>query len=255
MPTIKNGQLYVVGLGPGDQSLMTAQALMALERSSCIAGYGPYLDLLPGALKRAKKLISSGMRQEKERCQEAIRFALAGEVTSMVCSGDPGIYAMASLVIEILKQRDLLNSLSLEIVPGIPALCAAAARLGAPLGHDFACISLSDLLTPWEVIKKRLMCAFEGDFVTVLYNPRSKGRPDYLAFALSLAKKWRKAECPVAMARNVFRQGEELFLSSLENFAPEDADMLSIVIIGNNQSVWAGKYMLTPRGYFSSKFR
>lgn len=252
--SIRNlGQLYVLGLGPGAENLLTVQAIRVLEISSCIAGYGPYLELLPRAFKSGKKFIASGMRQERERCRQAIQCALEGQITSMVCSGDPGIYAMASLIIEILNQENLIATLPLEIVPGVPALCAAAARLGAPLGHDFACVSLSDLLTPWPVIEKRLKCAFEGDFVCVLYNPRSKGRPDYLARALELAGKWRAPECPVGMARNVFRQGEELFLSSLDKFEPEKADMLSIIIIGNNQSVRAGKYMLTPRGYFTDR--
>lgn len=242
--------LYVLGLGPGAEDLLTVQAMRILETCSCIAGYGPYLELVPAPLKNGKKLISSGMRQEKERCQRAIQSALAGYDTVLVCSGDPGIYAMASLVIEILDKENLLASLPLEIVPGVPALCAAAARLGAPLGHDFASVSLSDLLTPWPLIEKRLECSFEGDFVTVLYNPRSKGRPAYLARALDLARRWRRPECPVALARKVFRKGEELLLSTLDKFSVEEVDMLSIIIIGSNQSLQVGNYMLTPRGYF-----
>lgn len=242
--------LRVIGLGPGNMDLLTPLALKALENSGCIAGYGPYLDLLPDWLKEGRKLVESGMGREKERCEKAIEEAAGGVPTALVCSGDPGIYALACLVIELLEKRGLLDSLPFEIIPGVPALAAAAARLGAPLSHDFACISLSDLLTPWRLIEKRLNCAFEGDFVCVLYNPRSKGRPQYLGRAVELAKKWRDPGCPVAAARNAYREGEKAAVFRLQDFDPEWADMRSLIIIGNSESRTAGRFMLTPRGYF-----
>lgn len=245
--------LYVLGLGPGNSGLLTSEALMILKFSHCIVGYRLYMDLLPQSVKADKTLIASGVHQEKERCVKAIESALSGRITTLVSSGDPGIYAMASLVIELLEKEKLLEEVPLEIVPGVPALCAAAARLGAPISHDFACISLSDLLTPWELIEKRLECALAGDFVCVLYNPRSKGRPDYLAIACQMALKWRKGSCPVGLARNVYRTGEETILTTLDNFDPQSADMLSLIIIGNSQSRMCGKYMLTPRGYFAAQ--
>ncbi len=243
--------LYIVGLGPGASDLLSGQAIKALEISTCIVGYGLYLDLVPFDLKKDKKLIQSGMGGEKKRCLAAIHCAMEGQTTSLVCSGDPGIYALACLVIELLEKENLLNQFPLEIIPGIPALSAAAARLGAPISHDFACISLSDLLTPWEIIEKRLRFALEADFVCVLYNPRSQGRPDYLSRAIDLARKWRKGDCPIALAKNVYREGEQTELYTLQNFKAECADMRSLIIIGNNESRCVGKYMLTPRGYFS----
>lgn len=241
--------LHLVGLGPGDKNLLAPMALEALTRSSCIAGYDLYFELVPENLLKDKLLILTGMRHEKERCRKAIAMAVDGRETALICSGDSGIYGMASLVLEIMDKEKLLDSVPLHIVPGIPALCGAAAILGAPLNHDFCCISLSDLLTPWPVIEKRLACALEGDFVCVLYNPRSKGRPDHLETAMSLARKWRSGNCPVGLCRNAFREGQTRLIMTLANFDCQLADMLSIVIIGNNETRIMGDYMVTPRGY------
>lgn len=245
----KIAPLHVLGLGPGAENQLTLHAVTVLESVECIAGYTLYLALLPQTLKNRKTLIESGMRHEVERCRRAVECSLQGRSTALVCSGDPGIYAMASLVIEILEKDGLQETVPLEIVPGVPAFCAAAARLGAPLGHDFACISLSDLLTPWEIIEKRVRGALEGDFVCVLYNPKSKGRPDYLAQVLQMARKWRNPDCPIALAKNISRIGETVLHSTLKDFDPQLADMLSLVIMGNDETRFAGKYMLTPRGY------
>lgn len=241
--------LFVVGLGPGCPGLLTPRAAQALAQARCIAGYGVYLDLLETPLKSGKLLIERGMRQEKERCELAIRQALAGRPTAIVSSGDPGVYGMASLVVELLEANGLLERVPLEIIPGVPAVCAAAARVGAPIGHDFACISLSDLLTPPELIEKRLQAAFMADFVCALYNPRSKGRPHWLAKAVNMARQYRGGDCPVALCRSICRAGEETLITSLAAFDPALADMLSIVIIGNSQSRRSGAYMVTPRGY------
>lgn len=241
--------LYAVGIGPGSSSFLTPQAAQVLRNVSCIAGYELYLDLLDFEFKAGKKLIATGMRHERERCQLAIETALAGESTAVVSSGDAGIYAMASLVLELLAQQNLLDAIHFEVIAGVPVLCAAAARVGAPIGHDFACISLSDLLTPFEVINKRLHACFAADFVCVIYNPRSHGRPQCLADALSIAGKYREPTCPVALCRNIGRKGEELLVTELGQLDPTLADMLSIIIIGNSESRKVGDFMLTPRGY------
>lgn len=241
--------LFVVGLGPGDAALLTPQARTALEAADCIAGYDLYLDLVPPELLAGKRRISSGMRRETARCAAAVEAALGGTPTALVSSGDAGIYAMAGLALELLEQRGLLGSVPFSVVPGVPALCAAAALLGAPLTHDFACVSLSDLLTPLARIRHRLEAALEADFVCVLYNPRSHGRPDHLAMALETARRLRAPDCPVGMVRKAFRAGQEVILTTLADADPARADMLSIVIIGNSESRRAGGYMLTPRGY------
>ena len=241
--------LLAVGIGPGDAALLTPQARAALEASACVAGYGLYLDLVPPELLAGKRRISSGMRQERERCAAAVDAALAGSPTALVSSGDAGIYAMAGLALEILEERGLLETVPFSVVPGVPALCAAAALLGAPLTHDFACISLSDLLTPLDRIRARLRAALTADFVCVLYNPRSHGRPDYLGMAFDMARSVREPSCPVGMVRKAYRPGQEAVLTTLAEADPARADMLTLVIIGNSESRRAGPYMLTPRGY------
>ncbi|MDE5832075.1 MAG: precorrin-3B C(17)-methyltransferase [Desulfovibrio sp.] len=245
----KAGSLCVVGLGPGAPELMTVEAREILRLSDRVAGYDLYISLLPPDLLKDKIIISSGMRGERQRCREAIAAALEGARTAIVCSGDAGVYAMASLTLEILETENLLDEISPRIIPGVPALCAGAALLGAPLGHDFACVSLSDLLTPWEIIEKRLFALFAADFVCVLYNPRSRGRPDYLRKALDIAKEYRDASCPVGMARNIARAGQSTLIATLETFDPEAADMLSLVIVGNSETRVRDGYMITPRGY------
>ncbi|MCR4666418.1 MAG: precorrin-3B C(17)-methyltransferase [Desulfovibrio sp.] len=241
--------LYVVGLGPGDTGFLPPLALRALQQVSCIAGYPLYLDLLPPELLKGKKIIASGMRREQERCQAAIDEASSGSSAAIVCSGDPGIYALAGLVLEMLEAEKKLSQVNLSILPGIPAFSACASLLGAPLTHDFACVSLSDLLTPWETIEKRLMAALAGDFVLVLYNPRSKGRPHYLQKAISYAKIFRANNCPVGLVRNAYRKNQFVSCVPLSRFDTSEVDMLSLVIIGNTQSRMAGSFFLTPRGY------
>lgn len=245
--------LYVIGLGPGAPDLLAPKALAALRKCHCIAGYNLYLELLPPDIKQGKRVVSNGMRKERERCHAAIDAAMAGEITAIVSSGDPGIYAMASLVLELLASQNLVETLPLEIIPGIPALCAAAAAVGAPIGHDFACVSLSDLLTPAATIEKRLHAVLAADFVCVLYNPRSHGRPHCLGNALAIARQYRNPDCPVALCRNMGRQGENAQVYSLADFNADACDMLSLIIIGNSQSRQIGEYMLTPRGYMAGQ--
>ena len=247
--------LYVVGLGPGSEECLTPLAVRALSESACIAGYARYVALVPEALRAGKRIVSNGMRQEEERCAAAVESALSGTPTALVCSGDPGIYALAGLALEQLEARGLLETLPLEIVPGVPALCASAALLGAPLMHDFACVSLSDLLTPWETIERRLRAAFAADFVVALYNPRSRGRDWQLDRALKLARAERAPACPVGIVRNACREGQRVRVTTLEAVCSPEVDMLSLVIVGNSETRRMGRYMATPRGYAARRMR
>lgn len=254
--------LHVVGLGPGNACLLAPEARAVLERARVIAGYKGYMELVPPELKAGKELVSTGMTGEMARVNAALDAALQGRECALVCSGDPGVYALAGLALELVELRGLCPAdLPLNIVPGIPAVCAAAAALGAPLMHDFACISLSDLLTPWPLIAKRLECAFAGDFVVALYNPRSKRRVTQLEEALAAALRHRAPETPVGLVKNAWREDMRVSISPLARLDPGSADMLSILIIGNSQSrivpgrgerplAWeCGARMLTPRGY------
>ncbi len=255
------GELFVVGLGPGTPGLLAPDALAAIRAAGHIVGYSGYLSLVDPALLDGKTLLATGMRGEVERCGKAVDAALSGETVCLVCSGDPGVYAMAGLVMELLAARGLtLAEVPVTVVPGIPAVCAAAALLGAPLTHDFACVSLSDLLTPQDVIENRLEHAFAADFVVAVYNPRSKHRPENLARALAIAARHRPAATPVGHVRNAYRPGQEVRLDTLASFAPETADMFSIVIVGNSATAFLpapdggaawenGARMFTPRGY------
>ncbi len=223
---------------------MTPAAKKAIEESTVIVGYKLYVDLISPLIKE-QRLCTSGMTAEVDRCKEALEIASTGETVSVVSSGDPGIYGMAGLVLELNRKYGL----DVEIVPGLSAVSAAAARSGAPLMHDFAVISLSDLLTPWELIEKRLKCAAEGDFVIALYNPKSKKRVEHIEKARDIILKSRKGTTPVSIVTNACRKGETLVISDLENFTNEDIGMLTIVIIGNSQTIQEGGRMITPRGY------
>lgn len=246
--------LYVVGLGPGDAALLTPQAVAALEAASVVVGYTLYVQLVPQALLEGKQVIATGMMGEMERCAAAIDRALAGEPTVVVCSGDPGIYAMAGLVFELLEERSLQDVVTVHVVPGVPAVCAAAALLGAPLMHDFACISLSDLLTPWEVIERRLEAALAADFVVVIYNPRSRKRDWQLARALEMAQAHRDGDTPVGLVKQANRPEQVVMVRTLADFDPAAVDMLSILVIGNASTRCIGGRMVTPRGYMA-KYR
>lgn len=223
---------------------LTPAARAALDKSTVIVGYQRYVDLIETVIKD-QKLFTSGMTEEVTRCKKALSLAEEGEIVSVISSGDPGIYGMAGLVLELNRT----SSLEIEIVPGVSAVSAAAARIGAPLMHDFAVISLSDLLTPWEVIEKRLRCAAEGDFVIALYNPKSKKRVSQILRAREIIEAFRPVDLPVAVVTNVCREDEKVVLSDLEHFTDKEIGMLSIVIIGNSQTVIDGDHLITPRGY------
>lgn len=246
---MNTSRLYVVGLGPGDAALLSPQARAVLAGAEVLVGYTVYMDLVPPELKEGKSCLSTGMTGEIERCRQAVEAAASGRTTAVVCSGDPGVYALAGLVLELVEEQGLTDSLPVEIVPGIPAVCAAAALLGAPLTHDFACVSLSDLLTPWPRILTRLEAALAADFVLALYNPRSRRRVSQLEEALALAARHRAPDTPVGMVRQAFRPDQSVAALPLSEVRPEDVDMLSLLIIGNTATRRIGPYMVTPRGY------
>lgn len=240
------GKIFVVGLGPGCMEDMTPRAKNALDSSDIIIGYSTYLELIkyffPG-----KQFINSGMTREVERCSIVLEKALEGNTVALVSSGDSGIYGMAGIMLEVLGKSG--NTVEVEIIPGITASAAAAAILGAPLMHDFAVISLSDLMTPWELICKRLECAAEGDFVICLYNPKSKNRSDYINIARDIVSKYRTGNTPVGIVRNAGRQEQEHTVSTLDGMLDNEIDMFTVVLIGNSKTYTENGRMITPRGY------
>jgi len=246
--TPSRGKLYVVGLGPGSAEHLTPAARAALEASAVVAGYTTYLELIPAELLAGKRQLASGMRQEVERCRLALEAARDGEVVALVSSGDAGIYGMAGLALEMAGD----DPLEIEVIPGISAVQAAAARLGAPLMHDFAVISLSDLLTPWEKIVARLEAAARADFVVALYNPRSRSRTSQIVAAREILLRHRPADTPVGIVRQATRPDESVVLTTLGACLDHPVDMFSVVLIGNLASYVDGRgRMVTPRGYAS----
>lgn len=227
---------------------MTTRVQTVWEEVDVIVGYKTYVDLVKPYITN-QQIVANGMRQEIDRCREAIRLAAQGNRVAVVSSGDAGVYGMAGIIIECLEQENLL-ALPLEIIPGITAATAAASMLGAPLMHDFAVISLSDLLTPWDVIAKRVRAASEGDFILAIYNPKSKGRPQHIETLREIVLQYRHPETPVGLVREALR-GEESskHITSLADFTNYPIDMLTTVIIGNSQTRITGPYMVTPRGY------
>ncbi len=240
------GLISVVGTGIGSTENMTPQAVNALAAADVIIGYKTYLDLIPELLV-GKEVISSAMMQEVDRCSNSFDIAESGKNVALVSGGDPGIYAMAGLILEIAARRD--SRVKIDIVPGIAAVNGCAARLGAPLMHDFAAISLSDLLTPWEVIVKRLKAAADADFVIALYNPKSKKRTEHIVQARDILLSARDTETPVGVVTAASRDNEVIRLTTLDRMLDEDINMQSTVIIGNSTTFSWNGYMITPRGY------
>lgn len=212
-----------------------------------IVGYKTYIALLGGLLKD-KEVIKTGMTQEAERARLAIRLAVEGKAVSLVSSGDPGVYGMAGLVIELLSKEES-DSIKIEIIPGIIAATSCASLLGAPLTHDFAVISLSDLLTDLKLIERRVILAARGDFVIVLYNPRSKKRLRPLQIAWKLLLKYKSPDTPVGIVRNAARKNQEVTITTLKNMLNKNIDMVTTIIIGNSKTYTKGQFMVTPRGY------
>ncbi len=248
-PQKKAGKLYVVGTGPGSVGHITPYARRAIAQSDAIVGYGTYIDLIR-ELTREKEVFSTGMTQEIDRCRKAVELAMEGKTVSVISGGDPGIYAMAGLVFEICRGiagNDL--KIDVEVVPGISALNACAARLGAPLMHDFASISLSDRLTPWDLIERRLDAAARADFVIVLYNPKSRGRAGHIGRAGEIILRHRSPGTPVGIVKGAMRDDERIVLTDLSNMAGQEIDMQTTVIIGNSKTFLWNDLMITPSGY------
>jgi cobalt-factor III methyltransferase len=241
-------KIYSIGIGPGNKNLMTAQAKLALKESKVIVAYTPYLDYIKDFVQ-GKEIISTGMRKERERAEQAFVEAQKGKVVAVVSSGDSGVYGMAPLLWEM--KQELNSPVEIKVIPGISAIFDAAAKLGAPLGHDFCTISLSDLFTPWELIEKRIVSAAQGDFVTTIYNPVSKGRFWQIMRLKELFLESRNPNTPVGIARQTGRNEEELKIISLKDLQSDMADMFTLLIIGNSQTRIFSNKMITPRGYYN----
>ena len=237
--------VYVVGLGPGAEEQMTVRAQKVLEHCPVLIGYNVYIDLVKEQFPD-KIFLSTPMRKEPERCRMAFEEAEKGQDVAMICSGDAGVYGMAGLIFEIGKEYP---SIQIEVVPGITAASGGAAVLGAPLMHDFAVISLSDLLTPWEKIEKRLLLASEADFVICLYNPGSHKRADYLEKACDLMLRYKAPETVCGIVSQIGRDGETSRTMTLAELRNTKVDMFTTVFIGNSQTKEIRDHMVTPRGY------
>lgn len=237
-------KIYVVGLGPGGREQMTLRALRAIEECSCVAGYGLYLDLI-GDLLEGKERIETGMTREVERCKAARDAALGGRTVALVSSGDAGVYGMAGPLLEVCEGYDI----DIEIVPGVTAACSGGAALGSPLTCDFACVSLSDLLTPWGEIERRLRGAAAGGFTIALYNPASRKRTDALPRACRILLETLPSETVCGLARQVGREGESCRLTTLGELVEQPCDMLTTVFIGSASTRVVDGRMVTPRGY------
>ena len=241
-------RLYVVGIGPGAAEEMTLRAARTLERSEVIVGYGVYVDLVR-PLFPGKTYLTTPMRREVERCRMAIDATRSGKAVAMICSGDAGVYGMAGLVIEMSAGMD---DVCVEVVPGVTAALSGAALLGAPLGHDFAVISLSDALTPWEAIEKRLLLAAEAGLCIALYNPASRRRPEGLARACDVLLKVLPADTVCGVAANIAREGESQRAMTLAALRDHPADMFTTAFIGSANTRIVGSRIVTPRGYSSA---
>lgn len=238
-------KIYVVGLGPGEENIMTVQAKAALDDSDVIVGYKAYTELIRH-MCGDKEIIESAMRQEIDRCKKCLELAKEGKKVALICSGDAGVYGMASPMLEVAGED---SSVEIEIVPGISAAMSGAAVLGAPVNHDFCVISLSDLLTPWELIEKRLRCAMEGDFCVAIYNPSSHKRADYLMKACDIMLTIADASTICGFVKNIGREGTCYELCTLEELRNKEVDMFTTVFVGNSKTRIINGKMVTPRGY------
>lgn len=237
--------IYVVGIGPGSKAEMTPRAAQALAASDVIAGYKTYIDLINDTYPD-KEYVITGMTKEIDRCRMALAQAKSGKRVALVSSGDAGVYGMAGLMYQVAAEDP---DVEITVIPGITAACSGAALLGAPLISDFCLISLSDLMTPWEKIEKRLDCAAAGDFVICLYNPGSHKRVDYLAKACAIIGRHQALTIPCGIVRNIGRTGEEKKILTLGELQKRTVDMFTTVIIGNSQTQVINGHLVTPRGY------
>jgi precorrin-3B C17-methyltransferase len=252
----KNGgsdlnKIYVVGIGPGAYEQMTVKAAEILKKCDVIVGYTVYAELLKEYFPD-KEFLTTPMQKEIERCRMAFEEAKNGKKTAMVCSGDAGIYGMAGLMLELSADYP---DIKIEVVPGVTAALGGSAVLGAPLGHDCAFVSLSDLMTSWEVIEKRLLAAAKADFIICLYNPSSRKRSDYLRRACDIVLKEKSPDTVCGIVRNIARSKEEMKVMTLEELKSSQVDMFSTVFIGNKDTKVIEGRMVTPRGYRIDRFR
>lgn len=245
---MERGHLIVAGIGPGSPEDITPAVIQAVKNSDAVIGYKYYFQFIEPYLKPGTECIDTGMKREKARARQAFELAEQGKTVCVISSGDAGIYGMAPLVYEMKRER--ASRVEIEVLPGISAFQKAASLLGAPIGHDFCVISLSDLMTPWERIEKRIRAAAMADFVTAVYNPKSEGRYWQLYRLKEIFLEERAPETPVGFVRQAGREEEAVTVTTLEEFDPEQVDMFTVVLIGNSQSYrWEGK-LITPRGYY-----
>lgn len=241
-------KITVVGIGPGGEGDMTSRAIEALQNAGIVVGYNYYIPFISHLLKGDVEIVENGMKQEQKRIEKAVEIAEEGRDVCVISSGDSGIYGMAPLVYEMLKEKEV--DAEVEVIPGISAFQKAASLLGVPVGHDFCVISLSDLMTPWAIIERRIKAAVDADFVTAVYNPKSTGRYWELYRLKELFLQGRSPETPVGYVRQAGRDQEEVRVTTLRDFDSEDVDMFTVVIIGNSQSYQWKKSIITPRGYY-----
>ena len=242
------GKIIIAGIGPGSKEDITPAVLEAVGKADVIVGYKYYFQFIESYVPEGCTCIDTGMKKERERAEEAFRLAEEGKTVLVISSGDAGIYGMGPLVYEMRRQRQ--SSVEIESLPGISAFQKAASLLGAPIGHDLCIISLSDLMTPWEVIERRIRAAAEGDFVTAVYNPKSHGRYWQLYRLQELFLAVRSGETPLGYVRQAGRPEQEVTITTLANFDPEAVDMFTVILIGNSQSYIDGNQIITPRGYY-----
>jgi precorrin-3B C17-methyltransferase len=243
------GMLSVVGIGPGDLEHMSFKAHRIIREAEVIVGYNTYIALIQELISPEQVVISTGMMQEIDRCEAAVQQAASGKSVVVVSSGDAGVYGMAGIVLELIDKLNVGSKVTYEVIPGISAVNAAAATLGAPLMHDFAVISLSDLLTPWPKITERVEHAAQADFVIALYNPKSQKRVQQIEEVQDILLKFKPASTPVGIVRNAKRADESMVITNLADFTKQSIDMFSLVLIGNSQTYVLDGRMVTPRGY------
>ena len=241
-------KIIIAGIGPGSQEDITPAVLKAVHEADAIVGYKYYFQFIEGYVKADCKCIDTGMKKERERAEQAFLLAEQGLTVVVISSGDAGLYGMAPLVYEMKRERG--SELEIEVLPGISAFQKAASLLGAPIGHDMCIISLSDLMTPWTIIERRICAAAEGDFVTAVYNPKSHGRYWQLYRLQELFLNERSAETPVGYVRQAGREEQTIKITTLGAFDPEDVDMFTVILIGNSQSYISNGKIITPRGYY-----
>ena len=244
-------KIIVAGIGPGGREDITPAVAEALQQADAVVGYQYYFQFIQPLLRDDCICVDTGMKKERQRAEQAFELAEQGKTVVVISSGDAGIYGMTPLVYEMGKERG--TDVEIESLPGISAFQKAASLLGAPIGHDFCAISLSDLLTPWEVIERRIKAAITGDFVTAIYNPKSHGRYWQIYRLQELFLKWRSPETPIGYVRQAGRDEQEVKIATLGDFNPEDIDMFTVILIGNSQSYVADGKIITPRGYYAQE--